>query len=409
VTRRVDPSTSTARAGLGRGDTGEGVDLVAPMSLASVRAYADLPSVDEAMEGRNAYRRYGGGNPQRLEEAMIELETVPGHAAPVARVTSSGQAALLLAVTLVVTPSRPKVVVVRPCYGGTDSLLAGPLGNLGVRTSTVDIPADGGGSHGDLCAAALGPDVAAVVTEVITNPLIGLIDVPAIAAAAHQAGAACIVDSTFTPPFLFQPFAHGADLVLHSLTKHLAGHSDVSGGVLLVETGHEASDWLDANARLLGCTLSPFDAWLALRGLRTAGLRIERCSENAAALAEFFADRGELAAVHYPGTRGAQDAALADRLLPRGRGPMLSIELRGGARAADVFIRGLEGIRLAPSLGDVATTVSYPASTSHRALSPQQRAALGIGDGLVRISVGIEHIDDLKAEFDAAMIAASAG
>jgi cystathionine beta-lyase/cystathionine gamma-synthase len=408
VTRRVDPSTSTARAGLGRG-TGDGVDLVAPMSLASVRAYADLPSVDEAMEGRNAYRRYGGGNPQRLEEAMIELETVPGHAEPVARVTSSGQAALLLAVTLMVTRSRPRVVVVRPCYGGTDSLLAGPLGNLGVRTSTVDIPVDGGGSHGELCAAVLGPDVAAVVTEVITNPLIGLIDVAAITAAAHQAGAACLVDSTFTPPFLFQPFAHGADLVMHSLTKHLAGHSDVSGGVLLVAAEHEASDWLDANARLLGCTLSPFDAWLALRGLRTAGLRIERCSENAAALAEFFADRGEIAAVHYPGTRGAQDAALADRLLPRGRGPMLSIELRGGARAADAFIRGLEGIRLAPSLGDVATTVSYPASTSHRALSPQQRAALGIGDGLVRISVGIEHIDDLKAELDAAMIAASAG
>ena len=409
MTRRVDPSTSTARAGLGRGDTGDGVDLVAPMSLASVRAYADLPSVDEAMEGRNAYRRYGGGNPQRLEEAIIELETVLGHSAPVARVTSSGQAALLLAVTLVVTPSRPRVVVVRPCYGGTDSLLAGPLGNLGVRTSTVDIPVDGGGSHGELCAAVLGPDVAAVVTEVITNPLIGLIDVPAIAAAAHQAGAACVVDSTFTPPFLFQPFAHGADLVMHSLTKHLAGHSDVSGGILLVATEHEASDWLDANARLLGCTLSPFDAWLALRGLRTAGLRIERCSENAAALAEFFADRGELAAVHYPGRRGGQDADLADRLLPRGRGPMLSIDLRGGARAADAFIRGLDGIRLAPSLGDVATTVSYPASTSHRALSPQQRAALGIGDGLVRISVGIEHIDDLKAEFDAAMVAASAG
>jgi len=379
------------------------------MSLASVRAYADLPSVDEAMEGRNAYRRYGGGNPQRLEEAMIELETVPGRIAPVARVTSSGQAALLLATTLVVTPSRPRVVVVRPCYGGTESLIAGPLGSLGVRISTVDLPPDGGGDHGELVAAALGPDVGAVVTEVITNPLIGLIDVPAIAAASHHVGAACIVDSTFTPPFLFQPFAQGADLVIHSLTKHLAGHSDVSGGVLLVDTGHEASDWLDANARLLGCTLSPFDAWLALRGLRTAGLRLERCSENAAALAEFFAGRGELQAVHYPGIQGAQGAALADRLLPRGRGPMLSIDLRGGGRAADAFIRGLDGIRLAPSLGDVATTVSYPASTSHRALSPEQRAALGIGDGLVRISVGIEHIDDLKAEFDAAMIAASAG
>ncbi len=409
TTRRVHPSTSTARAGLGRGDAGDGVDLVAPMSLASVRAYADLPSVDEAMQGRNAYRRYGGGNPQRLEEAMIELETIPGRAAPVARVTSSGQAALLLAATLVVTRSRPRVVVVRPCYGGTESLLAGPLGNLGVRISTVDLPPDGGGNDGNLVAAALGPDVGAVVTEVITNPLIGLIDVPAIAAATHQAGAACIVDSTFTPPFLFQAFAHGADLVTHSLTKHLAGHSDVSGGVLLVDTAHEASDWLDANARLLGCNLSPFDAWLALRGLRTAGLRVERCCENAAALAEFFTGRSELNAVHYPGMHGARDAELADRLLPGGRGPMLSIDLRGGGTAADAFIRGLEGIRLAPSLGDVATTVSYPASTSHRALSPEQRAALGIGDGLVRISVGIEHIDDLKAEFDAAMVAASAG
>jgi cystathionine beta-lyase/cystathionine gamma-synthase len=334
---------------------------------------------------------------------------VPGRPAPVARVTSSGQAALLLAATLVVTPSRPRVVVVRPCYGGTDSLLAGPLGNLGVRTSTVDLPADDGGDHGALIAAVLGPDVGAVVTEVITNPLIGLIDVPAIAAAAHAAGAACIVDSTFTPPFLLQPFALGADLVIHSLTKHLAGHSDVSGGVLLVDPGHEASDWLDANARLLGCNLSPFDAWLALRGLRTAGLRMERCSENAAALAAFFLGRPELQGVHYPGTRGLQDAALADRLLPHGRGAMLSIDLRGGGTAADAFIRGLDGIRLAPSLGDVATTVSYPASTSHRALSPQQRGALGIGDGLVRISVGIEHVDDLKAEFDAALVAASAG
>jgi cystathionine gamma-synthase len=409
VTRPVDPSTSTARAGLGRGNDGEGSDLVAPISLASVRAYADLPSVDEAMEGRNSYRRYGGGNPQLLEAALVELETVPGRPAPVARVTSSGQAALVMATTLVVTPSRRRVIVVRPCYGGTESLLAGPLGNLGVEIATVDLPGDGVGDHGELVTAAAGSDVAAVVTEVITNPLIGLVDVPAIAAAAHHAGAACIVDATFTPPFLFQPFAHGADLVIHSLTKHLSGHSDVLGGALLVDTAHACSDWLDAHARLLGSNLSPFDAWLALRGLRTAGLRMERSSENAAALAGFFAGRAELGAVHYPGLRGPRDAALAQVLLPRGRGAMLSIELRGGGGAADAFIRGLDGVRLAPSLGDVATTVSHPASTSHRGLSPQQRSALGIGDGLVRISTGIEHIDDLKAEFDAALFAAAAG
>ncbi len=409
MTRRVDPSTSTARAGLGRGDSAEGSDLIAPISLASVRAYADLPSVDEAMEGRHTYRRYGGGNPELLEAALIQLETVPGKPAPVARVTSSGQAALLMAVTLVATPRRRRIVVLRPCYGGTESLLSGPLGNLGVQVSTVDLPPGGGGDHGSLVAAALGDDVAAVVTEVITNPLIGLVDVPAVVDAAHAAGAACVVDATFAPPFLFQSFALGADLVIHSLTKHLSGHSDVLGGVLLVDADHAASDWLDAHARLLGANLSPFDAWLALRGLRTAGLRIERSSENAAALAAFFTGRPELAAVHYPGLRDAQDAAVADRLLPRGRGAMLSIELRGGGAAADAFIRGLDGVRLAPSLGDVATTVSHPTSTSHRGLSPQQRQALGIGDGLVRISTGIEHIDDLTPEFDAALIASAVG
>ena len=410
MTRRVDPSTSTARAGLGRGDTAEGSDLIAPISLASVRAYADLPSVDEAMEGRKTYRRYGAGNPQLLEDALIELETVPGKPAPVARVTSSGQAALMMAVTLVMSPKRRRIVVVRPCYGGTESLLAGPLGNIGVQVSTVDLPVDGGGDHGALVAAALDDDVAAVVTEVITNPLIGLVDVPAVVQAAHAAGAACIVDATFAPAFLyFQSFAHGADLVIHSLTKHLSGHSDVLGGVLLVDTEHPASDWLDAHSRLLGANLSPFDSWLALRGLRTAGLRIERSSENAAALATYFSGRPELSAVHYPGLRDARDAALAARLLPRGRGAMLSIELRGGGGAADAFIKALDGVRLAPSLGDVATTVSHPTSTSHRGLSPQQRHALGIHDGLVRISTGIEHIDDLTAEFDAALIASAAG
>jgi cystathionine beta-lyase/cystathionine gamma-synthase len=409
VTRPVARSTSAARAGLGRGAAGEGSDLVAAISLASVRAYADLPSVDEAMEGRHTYRRYGGANTELLEAALVELETVPGRSAPVARVTSSGQAALLLATTLVVTPSRRRVVVVRPCYGGTDALLAGPLGNLGVQVATVDLPAGGGGDHGALVAAALGDDVAAVVTEVITNPLVGLVDVPAVTAAAHAVGAACIVDATFPTPLLFQSFAHGADLAIHSLTKHLSGHSDVLGGVLLVDPGTPAADWLDAHARLLGASLAPFDAWLALRGLRTAGLRIERSTQNAATLATFFTGRPELGDVFYPGRRGPQDAALAARLLPRGCGPMLSIELRGGSPAADAFIRGLDGVRLAPSFGDVATTVSHPASTSHRGLSPQQRAALGITDGLVRISTGIEHIDDLTMEFDAALIAAGAG
>ena len=242
-----------------------------------------------------------------------------------------------------------------------------------------------------------------MVTEVITNPLMTLVDVPAIAGAAHNAGAACIVDSTFTTPFLFQPFAHGVDIVFHSLTKHLAGHSDVLGGVLLVQPGHEAAGWLDGFARLVGASLSAFDAWLALRGLRTAALRIERGSANAEALVTWLSADPRVRAVHYPGLHGDAEQRLAASLLRHGRGPMFSLELDGGLDAADRFVRGLAHVRLAPSLGDVATTVSHPALTSHRSLSRQQRDALGVGDGLVRVSAGIEALDDLRGEFDLAL------
>ncbi len=403
-----DPSTVAARAGLGRGASGEGDDLVPPLSLASVRAYPDLAAVDAGMDTRDSYRRYGGGVPAVLETALAELETVRGGAAPSARVTASGQAALLLATLMFATSARRRVVVVRPCYGGTESLFTGPLAGLGVSLTTVDLPLDDGASHGGLVAAAMDSDVAMVVAEVIVNPLMKVVDVPAVAAACRGAGAACVVDATLSTPFLFQPFAWGADAVFHSLTKFLGGHSDVLGGVLLLRADHESGEWLDAFARLAGLGLSPFDSWLTLRGLRTAGLRVERSSENAAALARWFADRPEVAAVHYPGVHGACDEERAARLLAKGRGPMLSIDVRGGKAAADAFVRGLSGVRLAPSLGDVATTVSHPALTSHRAWSREQREALGIGEALIRISSGVEALDDLCAEFSAALEAAAA-
>jgi cystathionine beta-lyase/cystathionine gamma-synthase len=408
VKRSPDPSTKAARAGLGSDRSGRGDDLVPPLNLASVRAYADLDALDAGIETRESYRRYGGGVPAILEAALAGLETPAGAVAPLARVTSSGQAALLLATLLLLEPKRRRVVVLRPCYGGTESLLAGPLANLGVRLSTVDLPVARDVDQAALMADALGDDVAVVLTEVITNPLMNVVDVPAIADAAHRCGAAYLVDATFATPLLFQSFAHGADAVFHSLTKHLGGHSDVLGGVLLVHSEHRASDWLDPFARLVGSNLAPFDAWLALRGLRTAGLRIERASQNAAALAEWFATRPEVEAVHYPGRSEAGGQERAARLLPRGRGPMLSIALRGGRPAAEAFTRALSGIRLAPSLGDVATTISHPALTSHRALSREQREALGITEGLLRISVGVEALDDLCGELDDALAVVAA-
>jgi len=403
VTERARRATRAARAGLGRGSASGGADLVAAPSLSVVRTYADLDTLDADIESRRSYRRYGDASTVQLEAALADLETPDGAEVAIARVTASGQAALGLAITLVASAKRRRVVVVRPCYSGTDALVAGPLGNLGVQLTTVDLTPERGADQVALVSSALDDDVCAVVTEVITNPLMTLVDVPAIAGAAHNAGAACIVDSTFTTPFLFQPFAHGVDIVFHSLTKHLAGHSDVLGGVLLVQPGHEAAGWLDGFARLVGASLSAFDAWLALRGLRTAALRIERGSANAEALVTWLSADPRVRAVHYPGLHGDAEQRLAASLLRHGRGPMFSLELDGGLDAADRFVRGLAHVRLAPSLGDVATTVSHPALTSHRSLSRQQRDALGVGDGLVRVSAGIEALDDLRGEFDLAL------
>jgi cystathionine beta-lyase/cystathionine gamma-synthase len=406
--RELSPETLAAHAGSPDFPPPEGVPLVPPIGPASVFAYPDLGAVDAAMEGdRRVYRRYGDEATIRLEEALAALERPRGSAVPPAttRVTASGQAALALLLLCFATPVRRRVLVVRPCYGGTEGLLAGPLSRAGLELATVDLPhpAEPEQDHGALIAAALDERTCAVVCEVITNPLIGVADVPAIVGAAHAAGAAALVDSTFATPFLFQPFAHGADAVFHSLTKHLGGHSDVISGAALIAASHPAAALLDPSSRLLGAVPSPWESWLALRGLRTAALRIERATQNAAALAAWLSSRAEIAAVHYPGMRGPQDEELAAALLPRGRGPMLTIDLRGGEPAVDRLLHALRLVRLAPSLGDVATTVSHPARTSHRGLSPAERASMGIGGGLLRVSTGIEALDDLLADFDQAL------
>jgi cystathionine beta-lyase/cystathionine gamma-synthase len=276
---------------------------------------------------------------------------------------------------------------------------------MGISTTLVDLPREPSPADvGGLVDSVAGADVAMVVVEIVTNPLLGVVDVPAAAAAAHACGAVCLVDSTFTTPFLFQPLAFGADLVLHSLTKHLSGHSDVLGGVAIAAADSEAAGWLDAHSRALGAVLSPFDAWLTLRGLRTAPLRVERGTATAESLAVALAGHAAVAAVCHPSV-GAS-AELASRLLPAGSGAMLTLDLRGGRAGAGRVVRALRGIRLAPSLGDVSTTVSHPATTSHRHLSAEARAALGISDGLLRFSIGIEDGAVLLAELEAALDAA---
>ncbi len=402
-----DVSLAAIRAGGRSPSAPGGADLVSSPTLASVRAFADLDELDAAMEaGPQPYRRDGNETVSLLESTLATLETPPGAERPVARVTASGQAALALLVSAAAMSGRRRVVVVRPCYGGTEALLLGPLAALGVATTLVDLPPPPARVDvGALVSSVTGGDVCAVVVEVVTNPLLGVVDVPAAAAAAHDSGAVCLVDSTFPTPFLFQPLAHGADLVTHSLTKHLSGHSDVLGGVALAAADTEAAAWLDSHSRALGAVLSPFDAWLTLRGMRTASLRVERGTATAASLAASLAGHPGVAAVHHPSVSGDQE--LVSRLLPRGAVPMLTLEVVEGRAGAARVVRALQGIRLAPSLGDVSTTVSHPATTSHRHLSEQARAALGISDGLLRFSIGIEDEAVLQAELSAALDAAA--
>lgn len=406
---RLAAIRSGGRAVGGGGDGGAaGEELVAAPSLASVRAFPDLDALDAAMEADpRVYRRHGNATVGMLETVLAVLETPAGGSAPLARATASGQAALALLVSAATMSGRRRVVLVRPCYGGLEALLLGPLAALGVTTTLVDLPPPPAACDvGALVADVMGRDVALVVAEVVTNPLLGVVDIPAVVAAAHSEGALCVVDSTLATPFLFQPLAFGADAVMHSLTKHLSGHSDVLGGVALASVDCEIGDWLDAHCRSLGAVLSPFDAWLTLRGLRTAPLRVERGTATAASLAFALAGHPAVAAMHHPSLRVGDDAALAQRLLPLGGGPMLSIDVRGGRSAAGRVVRALDGIRLAPSLGDVSTTVSHPVSTSHRHLGADALAALGISDGLLRFSVGIEDEPALRAELSAALDAA---
>jgi len=402
VTRPPRPSTVAARAGTPEPSPG-GVPLVEAPSLASVDSFPDLADLDRVMAaGRSGYRRYGNPSVHRLEEALVGLEG-GGLDEPLCRVTSSGQAALLLALSTLVQPGRRRVVLLRPCYGGSESLIAGPLAAFGVEPVVVDLPPPGEVAHQlDGLSGLLSPAVACVVAETIGNPLLGVLDLPALTALCRSAGVATVIDNTFATPFLLRPLEMGADLVFHSLSKQLSGHADVLGGAVVVRAGHLAAGRLDAHSRSLGAVMAPFDAFLSLRGLRTAGLRTERGAASAVVLARLAAAHPAVAAVHYPGSRGPEEEALAARLLPRGRGSMVAIDL-GARERADALLGALPGVRLAPSLGDVATTVSHPGVSSHRNLRPAERRALGIGDGLLRFSVGIEDTDDLAAELGAAL------
>jgi cystathionine gamma-synthase/methionine-gamma-lyase len=259
------------------------------------------------------------------------------------------------------------------------------------------------GESGALATALANGDVRAVLVESVSNPLARVADLPAMAAIAHAHGAALIVDATFTPPPLGAPLRHGADLVVHSATKYLGGHADITAGV--VYGNGQTAATLAPLARTLGALLSPHEAWLLLRGLKTLPLRLRRQCASARLLARRLAAHPRVAAVHFPGLPAHPQHDVARRLLrPGWYGGIMSFELRDAGQA-EVF-RFLNGLRLClptTSLGDIYTLVSCPALASHRELSPRQCQQMGIGPNLIRLSVGIEHPDDLLADLTTAL------
>ena len=240
-----------------------------------------------------------------------------------------------------------------------------------------------------------------VIAETITNPLCGVPDLDALARIAAERGVPLIVDNTFATPLLCRPLELGAAVVMHSATKYLGGHSDLVAGVIAGDA--KTMGAARARASRTGTTLGPFDAWLALRGLRTLDVRMRRHSENSLALASAMRSMSAVARVHHPLLESSHSYPVAHRQLAQGAGGMMAFDLHGGRDAVQRMISRFRLVTFAASLGGVETTISYPAITSHRSMSPQERAELGLGPGTVRVSVGIEDAGDIVADFEHAL------
>jgi cystathionine gamma-synthase len=379
MTNRNQPrlATRAVRAGL-ESDTQYGA-VVPPIYLSSNFAF------DGFRRPRSKYDYTRSGNPTRdqLADALADLEGGAG-----AVVTCTG----LAAITLILSTLKAGARVVAPfdCYGGTFRLLTA-LHEKG--TLIVDFIDEGDSAA---LGAALAHRPALVWIETPSNPLLRIVDVRAIAAAAHAVGALVVADNTFLSPLWQQPLALGADLVLHSTTKYLNGHSDVVGGAVIAATA-ELTQTLAWWANAVGVTGAPFDSFLTLRGVRTLHARMRVHAENTAALVEVLGGHPAVARVHYPGLPDHPGHAIARRQQD-GFGAMVSFDLTGGETAVEAFLDGLTCFTLAESLGGVESLIAHPATMTHAGMDADSRTLAGIGPGLLRVSVGIEAADDLVAD-----------
>mgnify|MGYP000232800411 FL=1 len=379
--RIANPHTIAARTGVDT-DTAHGA-VMPPLYLSSNYSFAGF-------DQKRKYDYSRSGNPTRdvLAETLTELEGGAGCV-----ITATGMAAVDLPLSIL----EPGDLLIAPhdCYGGTCRLL-----NARARKGHFELKlVDQGDPDALEQALALKPKL--VLVETPSNPLLRVVDVADICTRAHAAGAKVVCDNTFLSPALQQPIKLGADFVVHSTTKFINGHPDVVGGAVISADAedHQTLAWW---ANCTGVTGSPFDAYLTLRGVRTLFARIERQQATAGRVAEALQAHPAVKVVHYPGLKSHPNHALAARQ-QSGPGAMLSFELHGGAEAVRDLVEALDIFTLAESLGGVESLIAHPATMTHAAMTPEQRAVAGIGDGLVRLSVGLEHVEDLLADLAPAL------
>jgi cystathionine gamma-synthase len=385
MTDRYDPRTLAVRAGL-ESDPATGA-VVPPLHLSSTYAFPAF-----GVKGRYDYSRSGNPTRDLLGDALAKLEGAAG-----AVVTSSGMSAIALVGQ--VLPQRARIVAPHDCYGGSYRLFDAWRRRGDFEVDFVDYGASGA------LASALARPAGLVWIESPSNPLLRITDIARTVALAREAGAKVAVDNTFLSPVLQQPISLGADLVVHSTTKYLNGHSDVIGGAVLAASAadHQQLAWW-ANAT--GVTGAAFDSFLTLRGLRTLHARMALHESNANALATWLEGRKGVRRVLYPGLASHPGHALA-RAQQHGFGAMVTLELEGGTPAVARFVEALELFSLAESLGGVESLAAHPATMTHAAMTPEARAAAGLVDGLLRLSVGIESLADLQRDLAAGLAAVS--
>ncbi|HTM48676.1 MAG TPA: PLP-dependent aspartate aminotransferase family protein [Bryobacteraceae bacterium] len=375
---------------------GPAVPTTTPIYTATTFAYEKMESLDKIF-GREipgySYSRYDSPTSAALEELSAALES--GHGA---LACASGMSALHVGVMAALTDRRKSILAADALYGATVSMLMNVLDPMGVEVRFVDVC--------DLTAvqkAAVEHKPGCILMETISNPLLRVGPIAGLAEIARSAGAALVVDNTFATPLLTRPLELGAHIVVHSVSKYLAGHGDVLGGMVVSDEAH--LETVRSLSRILGPVLGPFESYLTMRGIKTFPLRMERQCANACRVASWLSGHPGVERVYFPGDPAHPDADIVCRQFPQGMyGAIVSFELKG-ADQAGVF-RFMDSLKLtvrATSLGDVHTMMLHPAMSSHREISPKSRERMGIRENLVRLSVGIEAVEDVIADLEQAL------